>query len=86
MCVRRGRRDDAPGLRGPDAHGRVQRAGRDSVAIEGYGVDLVVVPPEDLQALARVDVPELSAIQAISTPLGAGSSSKGRRLTRQEQS
>lgn len=44
----------------PNADGRVERAGRDAVAVEGDRVDLVEVAAEDELALARVDVPELS--------------------------
>lgn len=57
--LRRPPSDYAPIVGGPDPHGRVERAGDDAFAVERDRVDLGRVTAKDVQALARVDVPQL---------------------------
>lgn len=52
-------RADSPIVGGPDPHSRVERAGDDAFAVERDRVDLGRVTAKDVQALARVDVPQL---------------------------
>jgi len=55
-----GRRDFySPRCGVPNPDSRVERAGDDAFSVECYGVDLVVMASEDVQALARIDVPQL---------------------------
>lgn len=46
----------------PDSDSRVERAGDDAFSVECYGVDLVVMTSEDVQAFTRIDVPQLLSV------------------------
>jgi len=59
MVFGRRRESYSPRCGIPDPDGRVERAGDDAFSVERYGVDLVIMTSEDVQAFARIDVPQL---------------------------
>lgn len=52
-------RGHLPALRIPNPHSRIQAAARNTNTIIGNGVDLMQMPPQNMDAFTRVHVPKL---------------------------